>query len=278
MQVHSLNDVYLSIYEEVELQADGVATGNTVLTSAKAKFISQGVVSGDRVFVIGKGFFTVASNPTLETQLTLDRNVVAGTDLKFSVAKDIKQRRRSVIAQKYAGSGDLTLLDAATFDGILSGSYSAIVGQDAFAYTSREGNILKGVSGLGSHTKGETVYQEFDRAELLFVQSLRTNTRIQKASVPQFRTKYKKKIKLSEDTQIAFSAFLADLDYDRRLKEGDKEYSIRVFYSMPETFQEDGFNLIGCSLDSENIGNQDNQNSVSEFSYTTTFKDTFTKE
>lgn len=278
MQTHSLNDVYLSVYEEVELQADGVSNGTAILTSNKAEFISNGVVQGDRVFIIGKGFYTVASDPTLETSITLDRNISAATELKFSAAKDIRQRRRAVISINYPGSGDLTLIDATGFQGILLGTYDAVVGEDPFTYTSREANVLKGVSGLASHAKGEVVYQEFLYTEILFVQSLRINTSIQKAEVPQFRTSYKKTLKLSEDHQLSFSAFLTDLDYFNRLKDGDKQYSIRVFYDLRDTYQEDGINLIGCSLDSESISNQDNQNSASEFTYTCTFRDIFTKE
>jgi hypothetical protein len=278
MQVHSLSDVFLSIHEEIELQDDGVTNGTATFISDKAKFLSNGVVQGDRVFIINRGFFTVVGSPASETELTLDKIVYAGSDLKFSVARDIPQRIRGSIAIDYPGSGDLTLKDGRGFSGILTGSYSAIVGQDPFTYTSREGNVLKGVSGLAAHSKFEIVYQELSTNELLFVQSLRINQNFQKAKVPQFRTNYKKKVILSEEIQLSISAFLVDLDYERRLKEGGNEYSIRVFYYMPETLQEDGFNLIGCSLDSEGVGNQDNQNSMSELVYAVTFKDTFTKE
>ena len=93
-QVHDLNDVILTIYEEVELKNDGVADDSTTLTSSLAQFISKGVSKDDKVFIVDRGFFTVTSDPILETQLVLDKAVPTGSSLKFSVGKNIAPRRR----------------------------------------------------------------------------------------------------------------------------------------------------------------------------------------
>ena len=277
-QVHDLNDVILTIYEEVELQNDGVANGSTTLTSSHSQFISKGVSKGDKVFIVDRGFFTVASNPVLETQLVLDKAVPTGTSMKFSVGKNIAPRRRAVLSQDYAGSGDVELRGASEFDGIVTGSYSAFIGSDTFQYTSRDNNTLKGVSGLGAFSKGAVVRQDRPKTELHFVQALKMSERSVKAMIPQFRTSYRKKVHLNTEINLDISTLVTDLDLLKRLKDPEKEYAIRVFYKMPETFQEDGFNVIGCSILNSNVNNQDNSNSTQELSYAGTYKDDFVKE
>ena len=277
-QVHDLNDVILTIYEEVELKNDGVADGSTTLTSSLAQFISKGVSKDDKLFIVDRGFFTVASDPILETQLVLDKAVPTGSSLKFSVGKNIAPRRRAVLDQNYSGSGDLVLRGASEFDGIVTGTYNAFIGSDTFQYTHRDNNTLKGVSGLGTHSKGVVVRQNRPKTELHFVQALRLGERSVKAMIPQFRTSYRKKVHLNTEITLDFSTLVTDLDLVKRLKNPEKEYAIRVFFKMPETFQEDGFNVIGCSILNANMNNQDNSNSTQELSYMGTYKDDFIKE
>ena len=276
-QVLTLQDVILTIHEQLTILSDGVANGSSVFTSAKASFVSNGIKEGDRLFIINKGLFTVVSDPTSETSLNVDRTIPSGSSLTFSVARDIKQKIRGILAQDYPGSGDIELLKPVKFQGYIPGTYQASIREDEFSYTSRDGHILKGVSGLGSHPKGSLVTQDSHKTEVLFVQNLRLSTRITRSETPQFRTRYKRKRVLGVDYSVDFSILLHDLELEKRMKDPNKEYSIRVFYRIPETFQEDGFNLIGCHLSSDSVGNQDNADSTSDFSFVGVYRDEFAK-
>ncbi len=275
--VLTLNDVILTIHEQLTILNDGVADGSSVLISSNATFISTGIVEGDRLFIIDKGLFTVTSTPTSETTLTVDRPISSGNHLIFSVARDIKQKIKGVINHDYPGSGDLELLKPVKFQGYISGSYQATIENTVFSYTSRDGNVLKGVSGLGSYPAGTIVTQESHQTELLFVQNLRLATRITRSETPQFRTSSKRKRVLGIDYSVDFTVLLHDLELEKRLKDPSKDYAIRVFYRIPDTFQEDGFNVMGCHLSSDSIGNQDNVESTSDFSFIGSYRDNFSK-
>lgn len=276
-QVLSLENVVLTLHEEKELQNDGVSDGSSIFNSANAKFVTNGIKKGDRLFVIDKGFFTVQSDPSSETQLEVDQTIPLGNALIYSVARDIGPKIRDVLAEDYSGSGDVILHNGQHFEGYISGTFEAFIEGDSFGYTSRDKNVLKGVTGLGSHSKGKVVWQSTQKPELIFVQNLRIASRIDRVEIPQVGTKYKRKKLVSTDYSIDFTGLFHDLDLDNQLKDPQKEYSIRVFYQLPESFVEDGFNIIGCSLTQEGVTNQDNTESFTEFSYVGAYRDEFVR-
>jgi|GEM_PF-4766362 len=276
--VHSLEDAVLTVADELALHNDGVATGTTTLSSATGTFLSLGIAIGDKVFILGKGTFAVAQTPTLNTQLVLDRVVSAGTALRFSLGKSICSKKRSLLAADYSGSGDVHLIGGSEFNGIVVGSFQAQIADDAFQYTHRIGNTLKGVTGLGQHLKGSVVWQDRLKPEVLFVQNLKVSEKFNRVELPQLRSQAKKKKLLSTEHQIEFSTLLSDLELEKSLGDPNKSYTLQFFYKLPETFQEDGFLLLGCCIQSAGVSNQDNSVSVRELSYSATYGEIFVKE
>lgn len=215
--VHTLDEAVISVFEEKELQEDGVSDDTPLFHSQHASFISNGIKSGDSLIVKDKGVFKVVSDPTDENYLTLDQNIESGSNLVFSVAKSIERRD-------------------------VSGMHGSI-----------------------------------PLSELIFVQSLKLTNTPQKAYVPQFRTSVKKSVLLGNRHQLEFSGLLHDVELEKKLKDPDKSYLFRIFYRVLKTDQEDGYCLFGCQLVQDSISNQENSNSVSDYAYIGSFRDTVIK-
>ncbi len=277
-QIHSLNDATIILYDELELQQNGQATGTTTLSSPTAKFLSHGVKVGDLVFLLGQDAFEVTAPPVSETELILDRVMAAADDIVFSVARPVPLRKRAILAQNYSGVGDVILVSGSEFDGVLSGTYTAQIRETIFTYTSRQGNVLQDVQGLGPQSKGACAFQEYRKTELLFVQDLRVQKRPNRTLLPQFRTPAKRSVVLSTDITIEFSAWLNDLDFAKRITDANKNYVIWIEYDLADTIHEDAFVFLGCSVVNANVTNQDNANSNKELSYLATFGEITIKE